>query len=83
MRAKKGGYAVQRLYHAEGRTGPRHPAHYAANQYLLDEHPGVTRPRANLDEPSPAATHGESYLRLSRNSIARSNTALSGRTDVD
>jgi hypothetical protein len=30
MRAKKGGHAVQRLYRARGRTGPRHPAHYAA-----------------------------------------------------
>jgi hypothetical protein len=30
MRAKKGGHAVQRLYILEGRTGPRHPAHYAA-----------------------------------------------------
>src|ERR1039457_1917902 len=30
MRAKKGGYATQRRYRMEGRTGPRHPAHYAA-----------------------------------------------------
>jgi hypothetical protein len=30
MRAKKGGYATQRRYRIEGRTGPRHPAHYAA-----------------------------------------------------
>jgi hypothetical protein len=30
MRAKKGGYATQRRYLIEGRTGPRHPAHYAA-----------------------------------------------------
>ena len=30
MRAKKGGYATQRRYLMEGRTGPRHPAHYAA-----------------------------------------------------
>src|ERR1022692_3049845 len=30
MRAKKGGIATQRRYIMEGRTGPRHPAHYAA-----------------------------------------------------
>jgi hypothetical protein len=30
MRAKKGGYATQRRYRIEGRTGPQHPAHYAA-----------------------------------------------------
>jgi hypothetical protein len=30
MAAKKGGYAVQRMYRAEGRTGERHPAHKAA-----------------------------------------------------
>jgi len=30
MRAKKGGYATQRRYRIEGRTGSRHPAHYAA-----------------------------------------------------
>jgi hypothetical protein len=30
MLAKRGGYAVQRRYRAEGRTGPLHPAHYAA-----------------------------------------------------
>src|SRR5271169_3696608 len=30
MRAKKGGYATQRRYIIEGRTGQNHPAHYAA-----------------------------------------------------
>lgn len=30
MLAKRGGYAVQRQYHAEGRTGKAHPAHHAA-----------------------------------------------------
>ena len=35
MRAKKGGHAVQRLYRARGRTGPRHPAHYAAKVSAL------------------------------------------------
>ena len=30
MRAKKGGIATQRRYIMEGRTGPRHPAQYAA-----------------------------------------------------
>ena len=30
MRAKKGGYAVQRQYVMEGRTGERHPAHRAS-----------------------------------------------------
>jgi hypothetical protein len=30
MLAKRGGYAVQRTYRAEGRTGPQHPAHKAA-----------------------------------------------------
>jgi hypothetical protein len=30
MQAKKGGYAVQRKYRAEGRSGPNHPAHKAA-----------------------------------------------------
>jgi hypothetical protein len=30
MLAKRGGYAVQRRYVLEGRTGPRHPAHKAA-----------------------------------------------------
>jgi hypothetical protein len=29
MRAKKGGYAVQRLYREQGRTGARHPAQKA------------------------------------------------------
>lgn len=30
MLAKKGGYAVQRLYQAQGRVGMRHPAHRAS-----------------------------------------------------
>jgi hypothetical protein len=30
MLAKRGGYAVQRSYQAEGRTGKAHPAHHAA-----------------------------------------------------
>jgi hypothetical protein len=30
MLAKRGGYAVQRRYRAEGRVGKLHPAHYAA-----------------------------------------------------
>jgi len=30
MRAKKGGYAVQRRYRMEGQIGPSHPAHKAA-----------------------------------------------------
>src|SRR5258708_73239 len=30
MLAKLGGYAVQRKYRQEGRSGARHPAHYAA-----------------------------------------------------
>ncbi len=30
MLAKRGGYAVQRRYQAEGRVGRRHPAHQAA-----------------------------------------------------
>jgi hypothetical protein len=30
MFAERGGYAVQRKYYLEGRTGLRHPAHYAA-----------------------------------------------------
>ena len=30
MHAKRGGYAVQRKYVLEGRTGPRHPARKAA-----------------------------------------------------
>jgi hypothetical protein len=30
MLAKRGGYAVQRRYRAEGRTGKLHPAHHAA-----------------------------------------------------
>jgi hypothetical protein len=28
--AKRGGYAVQRRYQADGRVGQLHPAHYAA-----------------------------------------------------
>jgi hypothetical protein len=31
MGAKKGGYAVQKRYQKEGRTGPNHPAHRAAS----------------------------------------------------
>ena len=30
MRAKKGGYATQRRYRIDGRTGENHPAHHAA-----------------------------------------------------
>jgi hypothetical protein len=30
MFAERGGYAVQRKYYLEDRTGLRHPAHYAA-----------------------------------------------------
>ena len=30
MQAKHGGYAVQRRYRSEGRIGPNHPAHKAA-----------------------------------------------------
>ena len=37
MLAKRGGYAVQRKYLAEGRIGKRHPAKYAARVRVLKQ----------------------------------------------
>lgn len=42
MLAKRGGYAVQRQYQAEGRTGKAHPAHHAARVSAWGSNRSVT-----------------------------------------
>jgi hypothetical protein len=55
MMAKQGGYAVQRRYGAEGRIGPDHPAHKAAQVSAVQRKWRKQERRGLL--PKPGAYH--------------------------
>jgi len=56
MQAKHGGYAVQRLYRQEGRIGPDHPAHMAAQiSAERRKQPKHERESAERGKHAPAA----------------------------
>jgi len=62
MLAKRGGYAVQRRYVLEGRTGPLHPAHKAARVSAQKrKQRKAEEGRERLGYPPPAS-HGFANL---------------------
>lgn len=62
MHAKRGGYAVQRRYVLEGRTGPRHPARKAARVSAQRRNRRkAQKERERLGYPPPE-THGSTNM---------------------